>query len=98
MFLFLRQEPSVTLEEVVVRTAFFRRTAAIDLGPDGWELQGINRRTVFRYSWRDQLRKLLGRGNQARNAGGGSSARHSGSEEVGRGSGRRNRLGRRNWR
>lgn len=98
LFLFLRKEPSVTLEEVVVRTAFFRRTAAIDLGPDGWELQGINRRTVFRYSWRDQLRKLLGRGNQARNAGGGSSARHSGSEEVGRGSGRRNRLGRRNWR
>jgi precorrin-6B methylase 2 len=62
LFDFLRKEPSVVLEEVVVRTAFFRRVGAAEHGPDGWETQGINRHTILRYSWRDRLRKVLGRG------------------------------------
>src|SRR5580700_5105604 len=61
LFQFLRKESSVALEEVVVRTAFFRRVGGGEGGPDGWELQGINRHAVLRYSWRDRLRKLLGR-------------------------------------
>ena len=60
LFEFLRRDPSVVLEEIVVRTAFFRRTAMVDHGPDGWEFQFMNRRPVLRYSWRDRLRKLLG--------------------------------------
>jgi precorrin-6B methylase 2 len=61
LFEFLRREPEVVLEEVVVRTAFFRRAGVVDRGPDGWEFQLINRHTVLRYSWRDRLRRLLGR-------------------------------------
>lgn len=61
MFDFLRKESSVVLEEVVVRTAFFRRTGVAEHSPDGWARQGINRHTVLRYSWRDRLRKALGR-------------------------------------
>ena len=61
LFRFLRRNPEVLLEEIVVRTAFFRRVRVLDNGPDGWEFQGINRRTILRYSWRDRLRKLLGR-------------------------------------
>jgi len=59
LFGFLRKESSVTLEEVAVRTAFFRRTGAVESGPDGWPLQGMNRRTLWRYSWRDRLRGLV---------------------------------------
>jgi precorrin-6B methylase 2 len=62
LFRFLRQEPGLELEEVVARTAFFRKTgegAAIEAGPDGWWLQGMNRRPVLRYSWRDLLRKAI---------------------------------------
>jgi len=55
---FLRKESAVVLEEVIVRTAFFRRVGERRRGPDGWEKQGINRRTILRYSWRDRLRKL----------------------------------------
>jgi len=61
LFDFLRKESSVVLEGVVVRTAFFRRVGAVELSPDGWALQGINRHTVLRYSWRDRLRRLLRR-------------------------------------
>jgi len=61
LFRFLKKESSVTLEEVVVRTAFFRRIAVAEHGPDGWERQGMNRRTILRYGWRDRLRHLLGR-------------------------------------
>jgi precorrin-6B methylase 2 len=59
LFRFLEKESSVVLEEVAVRTAFFRRTSAAEDGPDNWEQQGMNRRTILRYSWRDQLRRLL---------------------------------------
>jgi precorrin-6B methylase 2 len=61
MFDFLRKESSVVLEDVVVRTAFFRRAGAVEHSPDGWALQGINRHTILRYSWRDRLRRMLGR-------------------------------------
>lgn len=59
LFRFLKQEPSVLLEEVIVRTAFFRRIKESALGPDGWTEQGINRRPVLRYAWRDRLRKWI---------------------------------------
>jgi hypothetical protein len=64
LFRFLRGDPEVELEEVVVRTAFFRRVRVVDHGPDGWEFQPMNRRSVLRYSWRDRLRRLLGRGRR----------------------------------
>ncbi len=59
LFTFLKMEPSMVLEEVRVRTAFFRRTTVVDAGPDGWTLQGMNRHAVWRYSWRDRLRRLF---------------------------------------
>jgi len=59
---FLRKEPTVALEEVSGRTAIFRRTSFGVTGPDGWWEQGMNRRTILRYSWRDRLRKLLRKG------------------------------------
>lgn len=58
LFRFLRKESSWVLEEVALRTAFFRRVNVVEAGPDGWTLQGMNRQTIFRYSWRDRLRKL----------------------------------------
>lgn len=61
LFRFLRKESSVVLEEVATRTAFFRRIGAFDHGPDGWALQGMNRREILRYSWRARLRGLLSR-------------------------------------
>lgn len=61
LFEFLRQEPEWVLEEVAVRTAFFRRLRVAQRGPDGWEFQGMNRSTIWRYSWRDKLRRLIGR-------------------------------------
>ncbi|HJZ96015.1 MAG TPA: class I SAM-dependent methyltransferase [Candidatus Solibacter sp.] len=61
LFRFLKREPSVKLEEEVVRTAFFWRVAASNAGPDGWEQQGMNRSPIWRYAWRDRLRALLGR-------------------------------------
>jgi precorrin-6B methylase 2 len=61
LFAFLKMEPSVVLEEVRFRTAFFRRVSVVDAGPDGWTLQGMNRSTLWRYSWRDRLRRLLRR-------------------------------------
>src|SRR5438067_155932 len=43
LFRFLRKESAVALEEIAVRTAFFRRVRVEETGPDGWELQGMNR-------------------------------------------------------
>jgi precorrin-6B methylase 2 len=59
LFHFLGKESSVVLEEVAVRTAFFRRIGAIEEGPDGWTSQGMNRHAILRYSWRDRLRRLF---------------------------------------
>ena len=61
LFQFLKAEPGMVLEEVVVRTAFFRKTRTAEHSPDGWTLQGMNRRAILRYSWRDRLRRILGR-------------------------------------
>lgn len=61
LFHFLKKESSVTLEEVAVRTAFFRRIKVVESGPDGWAQQGMNRHTILRYSWRDRLRRQLGK-------------------------------------
>ncbi len=61
MFRFLQAEPGIILDEIVVHTAFFRRVEAAQHGPDGWQFQKMNRHTVLRYSWRDRLRRLLGR-------------------------------------
>lgn len=59
LFQFLRAESSVLLEEVCVRTAFFRKVADPKPEPDGWQKQGINRGLVLRYSWRDRLRAVV---------------------------------------
>jgi precorrin-6B methylase 2 len=56
---FMRMESSLVLDEVAVRTAFFRKIRESDLGPDGWQHQAMNRRGILRYSWRDRLRRLL---------------------------------------
>ena len=61
LFRFLCKEPSIVLEEVAIRTAFFRKIRECDLGPDGWQRQGINGRSILRYSWRDRLRRLIRR-------------------------------------
>jgi hypothetical protein len=59
LFQFMRRESSMVLEEVAVRTAFFRKIGDSDFGPDGWQHQGMNRRQILRYSWRDRLRRLI---------------------------------------
>ena len=61
LFHFLERESAVALEEVVLRTAFFRRVGQAEHSPDGWPMQAMNRHTILRYSWRDRLRRLLGR-------------------------------------
>jgi hypothetical protein len=53
LFHFLEKESSVVLEEVAVRTGFFRRVSAAEYGPDGWVLQGMNGHTILRHSWRE---------------------------------------------
>jgi hypothetical protein len=57
----MKLEPSVALDEIAVRTAFFQKTSESTGEPDGWQKQGINRNPILRYSWRDRLRRLLGR-------------------------------------
>jgi hypothetical protein len=62
LFKFVKSLSEVELEEVVGRTACFRRTQDSSnsaFNPDGWWLQKMNRPLVWRYSWRDRLRKLL---------------------------------------
>src|ERR1700678_1508149 len=64
LFQFMRRESSMVLEEVAVRTAFFRKIGERDFGPDGWQHQGMNRREILRYSWRDRLRRLVRKGRR----------------------------------
>jgi precorrin-6B methylase 2 len=59
LFRFLRMESIVTLEEVTVRTAFFRKISEDQPGPDCWQLQHMNRRNILRYSWRNRLRRFF---------------------------------------
>ncbi|MGA2136144.1 MAG: class I SAM-dependent methyltransferase [Bryobacteraceae bacterium] len=61
LFRFLRKEPYLVLEEIALRTAFFRRIGTFEGGPDGWASQGINAHAIFRYAWKDRLRHWLGR-------------------------------------
>jgi len=61
LFQYLEKESFVVLEEVAARTAFFCRVRATEPGPDGWATQGMNRHTILRYSWRDRLRRVLGK-------------------------------------
>lgn len=56
---FLQRESFIALEEVVVRTAFYRKLDASPMGPDGWQMQRLNRWPVLRYCWRDILRGWL---------------------------------------
>ncbi len=59
LFRFLKLNTQVVLEEVALRTAFFRRVSTAPPEPDGWDSQGLNRHLVLRYSWRDSLRKAI---------------------------------------
>ena len=59
LFRFMKMESWVVLEEVVVRTAFFRKLREREAGPDDWQRQGLNARSVLRYSWRDRLRAII---------------------------------------
>lgn len=59
LFRFMNLERSMRLEETVLRTAIFRKVSESLPGPDGWQSQGINQRAVWRYSWRDRLRRLF---------------------------------------
>jgi len=62
LFRFLQTNRTLVREEVILRTAFFRRIGVEKDGPDGWTSQPMNRHTILRYSWRDRLRKLMERG------------------------------------
>jgi len=62
LFRFMKMEGSVVLEEVIVRTAFFRKVRECEAWPDDWQRQGLNARSVLRYSWRDRIRKIIRRG------------------------------------
>lgn len=59
LFSFLKGERLVLLDEVAGRTAFFRKTDATILGPDGWQQQRYNHWPVLRWCWRDVLRRWL---------------------------------------
>lgn len=61
LFQFLRRDAMFHLEQVVQRTAFFRRTSAPAFDPfgDGWWQQKYNATPLLRYTWREQTRRLL---------------------------------------
>jgi hypothetical protein len=63
LFEFLRRDAMFRLEDVVRTTALFSRTDAPTFDPfgDGWEQQGYNRQTLWRYDWRSRLGKILPR-------------------------------------
>lgn len=62
LFRFMKMESTVVLEQVIVRTAFFRKVRESAPGPDDWQRQGLNARSILRYSWRDRLRRTIRRG------------------------------------
>jgi len=61
LFDFVRQDAMWELETVVHRTAFLRRSGAAVFpnDADGWERQRFNRSELWRYTWRDRLRRLV---------------------------------------
>lgn len=61
LFQFLRRDAMFDLNEVVRRTAFFTRTSAPTFNQfgDGWWQQRYNARPLLRYTWREEVKKLL---------------------------------------
>ncbi len=61
LFEFLRSDAMFRLDAVVRTTALFTRTDAPTFDPfgDGWEQQGYNRQTLWRYGWRSRFAQLL---------------------------------------
>ena len=61
LFQFLRRDAMFVLDEVVRTTAFFTRTSAptFDQFGDGWWQQKYNARPLLRYTWREEIKKLL---------------------------------------
>jgi hypothetical protein len=61
LFQFLRRDAMFELDRVVQTTAFFTRTHAPTFDPlgDGWWQQNYNSRPLLRYTWRDEIRKLV---------------------------------------
>jgi hypothetical protein len=61
LFQFLRRDAMFDLNEIVRTTAFFTRTDAPPFNPfgDGWWEQRYNARPLLRYTWREQLQRLL---------------------------------------
>lgn len=60
-FRFLKADAMFLLIDVVERTAFFRRTAAPVFNPlgDDWLHQGYSKRLLFRFIWRERLKKAI---------------------------------------
>lgn len=61
LFQFLQRDAMFDLNEVIGTTAFFTRTSAPTFDPlgDGWWQQKYNARPLLRYTWRDDIKKLL---------------------------------------
>ena len=61
LFRFLRRDAMFDLDEVVHTTAFFTRTDAptFDAQGDGWREQGANRRTLYRYRWKEKVQTFF---------------------------------------
>ena len=61
LFQFLRRDAMFDLDEVVRTTAFFTRTSAptFDQFGDGWWQQKYNARPLLRYTWREEIKRLL---------------------------------------
>jgi hypothetical protein len=61
LFRFLRRDALFKPGKVVRKTAFFKRTSAQTFDPfgDGWWQQKYNARPLLRYSWREEVKRLL---------------------------------------
>ena len=61
LFQFLRRDAMFELNEVVQTTAFFTRTSSttFDRFGDGWWQQNYNAKPLLRYTWREEIKKLL---------------------------------------
>jgi hypothetical protein len=61
LFRVVSHDEMFRLIEVCGKTAFLQRTEAPVFDPweDGWWLQRFNRRTLWRYSWRDRLKAAV---------------------------------------
>ena len=61
LFEFLRRDAMFELKQVVQTTAFFMRTAAPVFNPlgDGWWQQRYNAHPLFRYLWKDKIRRRV---------------------------------------